>query len=72
MRSNFLLTIEDTTSSQTISLHCCLRQANKAFENLAFALSGNQKGYQKLSLSVVTSAGSSVVNVARFNGVKGV
>lgn len=70
MRSNFILSVESTTEKSSVGLFCTLGQANKAFNTMAFALCGNKKGYQKLTLSLDLGENKTrVLNVARFNGL---
>lgn len=68
MRSNFVLTVEDSKkSSSALSLYCCTRQAVKAFNALAFALPMNKKGIVKLTLSLESRGGVLVpMNKATF------
>lgn len=69
MKNNYLVQIETGDITNTIHLNCTLRQANKVFISLSFALSGNV-GVKKLSLILDTKLGQSVLNVARFTGVQ--
>lgn len=72
MRSNFILTVEDSKKNlSTLSLYCCSRQAINAFNALAFALPMNKKGIVSLTLALETRDGFyTPVNKATFKGVK--
>lgn len=70
MRSNYVLTVEDSFTSSSLALHCTLRQANKAFISLSYALTGNLMGYRKISLFVVARGGvKTKINTSTFNGL---
>lgn len=72
MRSNYLIKIESEGQKveSMIPLYCSLRQANKVFISLSFALATNKENYKKLSLSVSSRAGETLLNVAHFHGDK--
>lgn len=71
MRSNYTITIEDEKQVTNIYLHCTLRQANKAFISLGYALAGNEVGYKSLTLCVISTSGEATkINAAKFNGLQ--
>lgn len=67
MRSNFQLTVEDGMSSSSLSLHCTLGQANKAFLALSYALCGNYRGYKSLTLYSISRKCKTKLNCSRFS-----